>query len=191
MPSSQECSNRKTPKGRRTLKSVSYQHNIPSFTVTDSDKTKSWLYIQSWHPGDFQASAIFLLCSTCTGQPYSESSTCTALRSTIAESPFQCLNEVCQSYSMAPKGWSTSFAGTPSCRHCGAITGHPMSAKQCCPTYLAVPCSTVPKVLMDENAALALFARFTVCSVFSLHTPWIHIMMNLSLWSTVPNHSCQ
>lgn len=114
----------------------------------------------------------------CTGQPYPESSKGTGLQSKIAESPFQYLNGFLQPCTTALKDWSTSLTAMTSSRHCGAITGHPMSARQYNPTYHAVSCSAAPQELMDENAAFILFARFIICSVFSLHTQCFHIMMN-------------
>lgn len=47
------------------------------FQVADRDTASHgciYMLLQAWHPGHFQAGAPFCLCSTCTGQSYSESS---------------------------------------------------------------------------------------------------------------------
>lgn len=79
---------------------------------------------------------------------------------------------------------------TPSSRHCGAITGHPMSARQYCPTCHAVlfRCSwSVDGWECSIRPVCQIYCMLCVQSLYSMpsHND------ELSLWSAVPNHSCQ
>lgn len=146
---------------------------MSSFAVIDCNKTKSWLYvvlISRWFPSQCHFAFVFHM-----HRPallwIRKFRKCTGLQSTTAESLFQYLNGLCQSCSTAPEGWSTSLAATPSSRHCGAITAHPMSARQYCLTYHAVSGSAVPEVLMErtQHSPCLPDLWYALCSVSMLN----------------------